>query len=62
MALLQIHIGRAAAVVGIVATAPARVPAITDFIAYRPTNIVMGKTVPFILGAIAVLIALGPLP
>jgi len=59
MVLLQIYVGRAATVVGIAATALAGVLAIADFIAYRSTNIAMGKAVPFIFAAIAVLVALG---
>ena len=59
MILLQIYIGRAATVVGTAVTAFAGIMAVADFIAYRPTNVPMGKAVPFIFGAIAVLIALG---
>lgn len=59
MVLLDIYVGRAATVAGIAATAFAGVLAIADFIAYRPTNIAMGKAVPFIFAAIAVLVALG---
>jgi len=59
MVLLEIYVGTAATVVGIAATAFAGVLAIADFIAYRPTNVAMGKAVPFIFGAIAVLVALG---
>lgn len=59
MVLLDIYVGRAATVVGIAVTAFAGVLAIADFIAYRPTNVAMGKAVPFILAAIAVLVALG---
>jgi len=59
MVLLQIYVGRAATVVGIASTAFAGILAIADFIAYRPTNVAMGKAVPFIFAAIGVLVALG---
>jgi hypothetical protein len=59
MVLLGIYVGRAATVVGIAATVFAGVMAIADFIAYRRTTIAIGKAVPFIFAAIAVLIALG---
>lgn len=59
MVLSQIYVGRAATVVGIAVVAFAGILAIADFIAYRPTNVAMGRAVPFIFGAIAVLVALG---
>lgn len=59
MVLLQIYVGRAASVVGIAATVFAGVMTIADFIAYRRTNVAMGKAVSFIFAAIAALIALG---
>ena len=59
MVLLRIYVGRAATVVGIAATAFAGILAIADFIAYRPTNIAMGKVISFIFAAIAILVALG---
>lgn len=59
MVLLQIYVGRACIVVGIAATAFAGILAIADFIAYRPTNVAMGKAVPFIFAATAILVALG---
>ncbi|MCK5247369.1 hypothetical protein KAR02_10745 [Candidatus Bipolaricaulota bacterium] len=59
MVLLQIYVGRAATVVGIAVIAFAGILAISDFIAYRPTNVPMGKAVPLIFAVIAVLIALG---
>ena len=59
MILLGIYAGRVGNVIGIAATAFAGVMAIADFIAYRRTTVAMGKAVPFIFAAIAVLIALG---
>ena len=59
MVLLQIYVGRAASVVGIAATVFAGVMTIADFIAYRRTNVAMGKAVSFIFAAIAALIAIG---
>ena len=59
LVLLDLYTGQTATVVGIAATAFAGIIAISDFIAYRHATVAMGKAVPFIFAAIAILIALG---
>ena len=59
LVLLNLWAGRAGTVVGIAITAYAAVMAFSDYIAYRKATVAMGKAVPFIFAAIAVLMALG---
>ncbi|MFC2079533.1 hypothetical protein ACFLSZ_06105 [Candidatus Bipolaricaulota bacterium] len=59
MVRLGIYTGLAATVVGGAATAYAGIMAISDYIAYRRAPLPMGKIVPVIFAAIAVLIGLG---
>lgn len=59
MVLLDIYVGLSASVVGIAVTAVAGILAIADFVFYRGTTIAMGKALPVIFAAIAVLVGLG---